>query len=280
MLLIADSGSTKTAWALLTPTREVVGEYRTAGLNPSLHSDADIRRVLSEELRPQLQGVEISEVAFFGAGCRPEQIGRMAHLLMGSLGCSSVKVDSDLLGACIALCDDQPGICCILGTGSASCLYDGRTMVRQTPSLGYILGDEGSGASLGRRLISDVLKGQLPESLCRDFLAESSLTVASAIERVYRGSNVNRWLASHTTFLSRHLDDIAVQQLLQDEFSRFVQRNLLAYRRPDLPVNFVGSIAAVFREPLQRALVAHGLILGCVEREPLRLLCQSRSVFS
>lgn len=198
----------------------------------------------------------------------------MEQLLRRALECEEVSVKSDLLGACLALSASQESICCILGTGSASCHFDGRQIVAQTPSLGYILGDEGSGTSLGRRLLADILKRQLPPHIISLWEQEMHIGVAEAIERTYRQPLPNRWLASHTKFLSRHADDLAIQQLLCTEFRLFISRNLLAYNRPDLPINFVGSIAHYFREALTQSLQACGLTLGRIIQAPIEGLIE------
>lgn len=277
MRLIADSGSTKTDWALVAPDGSVTKTFQTGGINPVLLTDEEVSGILSRELCPALEGESPEAVCFYGAGCRPDQRGRMSRLLAVATGVESVEVESDLLGACRALCGDGSGICCILGTGSASCLYDGGKIVQQTPSLGYILGDEGSGTALGRRLLADVLKGQLPKDLCEAFLSETGLNVSQAIEKVYRRPWPNRFMASFAPFLAAHLEEEAVKVLVEEEMLRFVRRNLLAYGQKELPVSFVGSVAHHFQPYLEKALTAEGLSFGRVERRPLPQLVKYHS---
>lgn len=218
--------------------------------------DETIAGILTTEVAPHVPVADA--IHFYGAGCRPDQQARMARLLTTHLGAAHADVASDLLGAAHALCGDTPGIVAILGTGSGSALYDGRAFVRQTPSLGFILGDEGSGAVLGRRLVGDLYKGVLPTHLLAAFEAEQDVDLSAIIRHVYSESAPNRYLAQFTRFLSAHLSEPAVHALLVDEFRRFFQRNIAAYERPDLPVHFVGSIAAVF-EPLLREAAATAL---------------------
>ncbi len=272
LLLLADSGSTKTEWALAdtsAPATPLPARFLTSGLNPCLMSDADISSILTSEVVPQLQGHDIHGLRFYGAGCRPDQIPRMKHLLGAALGISSVDVWSDLLGAAHALCRHSSGIVAILGTGSGSALYDGQTFVDQTPSLGYVLGDEGSGAVLGRELLSDVFKQQLPQHILAAFHAEYGLSVGEVIEQVYRLPAPNRYLAHFAHFLSRHREDAAIREFLIRHFRLFFSRNVKNYGQPALPVHFVGSIAAVFEEEVRASAVLEGFSVGTILRTPL-----------
>lgn len=268
MKLVADSGSTKTTWALLSSDGELVTKVTTQGINPVYRSDDEICNILRNELPPAVRQ-SLSALYFYGSGCRPDQTERMTQLLGKELGVKEVSVASDLLGACLALSADEESICCILGTGSASCHFSGTEIISQVPSLGYILGDEGSGASIGRHLIADILKRQLPEHLCLAWQDEMGIGVAEAIDHTYRQPNANRWLASLTHWISAHAEDATLQNLLETEFRRFTERNLLAYKRPDLPIHFTGSIAHHFRTPLEHALQSAGLTMGHVIQYPI-----------
>lgn len=269
-ILIADSGSTKTDWLLLSPATGRSYAFTSAGLNPCLAADEAIVDVLASEVLPHLQSVgSVSAIRFYGAGCRPDQIERMQGLLQQQLDCADATVASDLLGAAHALCGTSSGIVAILGTGSGSAVYDGHGFTHQTPSLGYVLGDEGSGAVLGRRLLGDIFKGQLPPHLVRAFAEEEAVTVDEAIRRVYREPAPNRYLAQFTRFLSAHRDEASIRALLVDEFARFFQRNILPYQRPDLPVHFVGSIAHVFAPELHAAAAACQSRVGRIMKSPI-----------
>lgn len=208
-------------------------------------------------------------LSFYGSGCRPEQCERMGHLLSTSLSAENVYVASDLLGAARALCGTNEGIVCILGTGSASAHYDGQTFVQSTPSLGYILGDEGSGTSLGKHLLSNVLKAQLSDRVCTLFRKEYPISISEVIQRVYREPNPNRFLSQFTHFLSKHLAEPSIEALVVEEFSDFFARNILAYQRPDLEIHFVGSVAAVFSAQLRKAASKFGLKIGQIAKAPL-----------
>ena len=178
-------------------------------------------------------------------------------------------VESDLLGAARALCGRSEGIACILGTGSNSCHYDGTRISANISPLGWILGDEGSGAVLGRRLVGDVLKGEFSPELCEAFTEETGLTRTTIINKVYREPMPNRWLASLVPFLGRHRNDARVRQFLIDEFRRFLRRNVAKYQRLDLPVHFVGGIASSYQDELAEALRLEGMQLGRILKRPI-----------
>ena len=264
--IIADSGSTKTSW-LLTDEEGQRSTFETPGINPVRDSEDFICDILTS-----LPQAPVSHLYFYGAGCIPPFSDALKALLQRRFPQARIVVDSDLMGAAIALCGNQEGIACILGTGSNSCLYDGERIVANVSPLGYILGDEGSGAVLGRRLVGDVLKRQLPETLRQAFEKEYQLTAADIIQRVYRSPLPNRFLASFAPFLSRHRYEPAVQALLEEEFARFFRRNVCAYRRPDLPVHFAGSIARHFQTEVFAAARSLGLQPGRVEAAPMEAL--------
>ncbi|MBQ9439077.1 MAG: ATPase [Paludibacteraceae bacterium] len=274
MKIIADSGSTKTHWSVFTNSGQR-SDYYTSGINPSLMSDDDVNRVVSVELLPQLSSIwwvgPFESVEFYGAGCAgAEPIERVKKALRTAFKHADIIVDSDMVGACRALLGGGAGVCAILGTGSNSCYYDGARIADNVPSLGFILGDEGGGAYIGKRLVGDILKGQMPESVCRAFEDEYHLTVADIVHKVYREPAPNRFLAQLTHFAAMHIGVPEVEALVIDCFEQFVVRNLLHYRQPaGSEVHFVGSVAFFFRTQLSIALQRHKLRLGKVLREPL-----------
>ena len=271
MYLIADSGSTKTDWCLCNQGT-VLQNIQTQGINPYHQSEEAIEIVLLDELLPQLdlqKGTQLS-ITFYGSGCANETAcNRIKEALYKVLGTTDITVHSDLLGAARALCGHEEGIACVLGTGSNSCLYNGKEIIANTPPLGYILGDEGSSAVLGRHLVGNCLKNQLPEALRDEFLAEYELTQEIILEKVYRQPLANRFLASLTPFLSKHREVPEIHQLLVDSFTDFFVRNVKQYRRPWLPIHFVGSIANVFSTELKEAAESLGMELGTVMRSPM-----------
>ena len=270
--LIADSGSTKTEWALLNE-QQMIRTVTTEGMNPFVIDDGAIQRILSEQLLPRLSELRPERVYFYGAGCKDFQIVRMQKLLTEALGAQEVEVASDMLGAARSVCGKQAGVVCIMGTGSNSCLYDGEKITANVSPLGYILGDEGSGASLGKLLVGEVLKGDLGYLRVQMFEA-LGVDEATLIERVYRKLLANRFLASLTPFLHDHLDDEKVRKVVVDEFVRFFHRNVRHYARPDLKVNFAGSIAWWFNNELHEAARQSGYQMGKVIQKPLEGLVE------
>jgi len=275
MRIIADSGSTKTDWAVAGSKAFIA---KTQGINPVLMSREHIVEILRTELLPQLQGQvaedEDVEVWFYGAGVRPEMEPKMTSALQESLtgvaGKVSASAASDLLGAARALCGRNEGVACILGTGANSCLYDGSRIVRNTPALGFILGDEGGGAALGKAFLNGIFKGVLPSWMREDYLKESGLTLSDIIRKVYREPMPNRFLASLTHYMGRHIDNQQLQQLVTENFRLFFCRNIRPYRRADLPVSFVGSVAYYFLPQLLQAAREEGFELGTVVKSPLQ----------
>lgn len=264
--LIADSGSTKTSWILAEESLRQ--EFETLGINPVRDSEEQIEKVVRTLPQSVFNGT-LPTIHFFGAGCVAPYSDVVKRVLQSCFPKAEIHVESDLLGAAHALCGKSEGIACILGTGSNSCLYDGQRIVENISPLGWILGDEGSGAVLGRRLVGDVLKGQFSPALCQAFTDETGLTRTSIIEKVYREPMPNRFLASLVPFLERHRDDKEIHQFLVDEFRRFLRRNVAQYHRTDLPVSFVGGIASTYEAELCEALQQENMTLGRILKRPI-----------
>ncbi|MBO7416117.1 MAG: ATPase [Bacteroidaceae bacterium] len=272
MKLTVDSGSTKTDWGFFK-TRDDLKTVKTQGINPCHQKEDEIRGIILNELIPVVQDIDlkaIKEVFYYGAGCATESIcAQMADILKEFLPDASIKVDSDMLGAARALCGRSEGVACVLGTGSNSCLYNGRDIVDQVPSLGYILGDEGSASALGRRLIGDCLKRQLPEPVCTEFMRKYSLTKDNIIESVYRKPMANRYIAGFAPFLIEKRGIPEVHKMLISCFTDFFVRNVINYHKPWLPVHFIGSLAYSFADELKETADSLGMTIGKIEASPM-----------
>ena len=281
--LIVDSGSTKTSWcfAFLPNTSSADGArtVTTEGLNPAVMSAEEVEEKIAKALNHCLQSLSISaadvdNVFFYGAGCIAGRAGVVSESISSILVDAKIYVADDLLGAARALCGHKAGIACILGTGSNSCLYDGENIVAHTPALGYVLGDEGSGAVLGRKFLNAVLKQTLPENICKRFLQESGLDMAEVINRVYRSPAPNRFLASMSEYIHGYLDEKEVSDIVIDNFEDFIRNNLLAYGDEFRTINVVGSIAYHYKEQLTEAASRNGFQIGKITKSPIEGLIE------
>ena len=262
-ILVCDSGSTKADW--LYANGESEEAVRTDGINPVRDSGESINRIVASlpDWTPEC-------IYFYGAGCIEPYSASVSKALQERFPKALVSVESDLLGAARALFGHEEGIACILGTGSNSCLYKNGQITANVPPMGYILGDEGSGAVLGRQLVSDIVKGQLSQELKDAFMEEFQLTPALIVENVYRKPAANRFLASLCPFLSKHRDYDEIQRLLASEFERFLRRNVLLYNRPELEIRYVGSISVHFEHELRNVHAKMGLKMGDVLASPVK----------
>ena len=211
MILIADCGSTKIDWCLLNGS-EKVAQIFTVGMNALMLTQEEMTERIKTELMPHIVSYKVDEIYYYGAGIISEEIkNNVINALKANIPTATkIEVDSDLLAAARALCGHEPGIACIMGTGSNSCYYDGEKVVDNVSPLGYILGDEGSGAVLGKLLVGDVLKKQLPEHICEAFLKEYDLDRTKIITAVYRQHPANRFLAQFAPFIIKNLNEIPI----------------------------------------------------------------------
>lgn len=274
MTLIADCGSTKTDWVLCNGGN-IIARARTQGLNPTHQESDEIYEILSAELPDEITSVTPDNIYFYGAGCAYDIANnRMRKALEGIFATKQIEINSDLLAAARALCKHEEGIACILGTGSNSCLFDGEKIVENTPSLGYILGDEGSGAHLGRQLLSDCLKHQLPQSLREKFFKQYNLDIATILEKTYHSSLPNRWLAGFTPFLSENKNVPEIKMMLKYCFTQFFQRNTMVYRRSWLPIHIIGNVGLNFSDEIRETAESLGLSVGNIEASPMEGLIE------
>lgn len=270
MILIADSGSTKTDWCLVEHG-ELLQQIFTKGTNPFFQTEEEISNEIATALLPQLKTSVLDAVYFYGAGCAfPDKIETVRRAILRHLEVKGeVEVSTDMLAAARGLCGHQAGIACIMGTGSNSCYYDGEKIVQNVSPLGFILGDEGSGACLGKLLVGDLLKNQLGAELKEEFLSQYNLTPADIIDRVYRKPFPNRFLASLSPFLAQHIDNPGIRNLVLDSFKAFLKRNVMQYDYNNTPVHFIGSVAFYYQEVLSQAAYETGICLGTILKSPM-----------
>lgn len=275
MILLADSGSTKTDWGLVE-NGKLVKRLRTSGMNPFQMSEEAITEEIKTHLVPELPGTVLDEVHFYGAGCTKEKQPIVERALRANLTINDeCEVASDMLGAARGICGHKPGIACILGTGSNSCSYDGKNLVKNVSPLGFILGDEGSGAVLGKLLVGDVLKNQMPEAITKRFFEKYKLTSAEIVDRVYRQPKPNTFLASFVPFLEENIDEPKIYNLVKESFRSFLRRNVMQYDGwQTLPIGFNGSIAKIYKKPLLEALEEEGMHLGRIIQAPMEAMVE------
>jgi N-acetylglucosamine kinase-like BadF-type ATPase len=245
-------------------------------MNPFQMSEEAIKEEIKEHLVPELSSTTLDEVHFYGAGCTKEKQPIVERALRANLTINGeCEVASDMLGAARGICGHKPGIACILGTGSNSCSYDGKYLVKNVSPLGFILGDEGSGAVLGKLLVGDVLKNQMSETITKRFFEKFKMTSAEIIDRVYRQPKPNTFLASFVPFLEENLDDPQIYRLVKESFRSFLRRNVMQYEGwQTLPIGFNGSIAKIYKQPLLEALQEEGMHLGRIIQAPMEAMVE------
>jgi glucosamine kinase len=272
MILVADSGSTKTEWRIINGDITTESHF-TSGINPYFLSTAQIRDMLNAELQ-DLSRISPEKIYFYGTGCNSDlKKNIVRHALESFFSTDNIMVGSDLLGAARSLCQREPGIACIIGTGSNSCYYNGSEIVSNVAPLGYILGDEGGSAVLGRKLVSGVLKKQVPAGIINSFFDTYRLSTAEILENVYTKPFPNRFLGQFSRFISANIDVPAMQEIIVSSFDEFIKRNVAQYPEAKiLPVNFTGSIAFHFRKFLEEQLIKNYLRPGKITLSPMENL--------
>jgi N-acetylglucosamine kinase-like BadF-type ATPase len=268
MILIADGGSTKTEWCAAEHGKQAQ-RIITKGMNPYFQTEDEISEEIRSALLPKLNTSAFDALYFYGAGCLPEKVPMMCRVFGKHFDAKTIEVHSDILAAARGLSGRNAGIVCILGTGSNSCFYDGKEVVANVSPLGYILGDEGSGAALGKLLAGDILKNQMPTGLKEKFLQQFDLTPAMIIERVYRQPFPNRFLASLSPFLLQNIEIPEIRALVLNAFKAFLNRNVKQYGYRQHQVHFIGSVAFYYREILEEAIRECSMLLGNIVQSPM-----------
>ncbi len=270
MILIADSGSTKTHWALLD---EKVRKktIHTPGLNPYFHDSASVEAILVADLVPCLVPDHIRQIHFYGAGCSTEKNNLMLKEAMDIFfRKSETFIHHDILGAARSLFGKEEGIACILGTGCNSCYYDGNEIWSKVPSLGYLFGDEGAGSNLGKRLMESYLKGRLPDDLREEFDAKYNLTLEDYLNAFYNRPFPNRFLASFSSFIAPRQTHPYLRKLVKDSFDAFFEEQVKKYDNYlKLTVSFAGSIAHYYKQILLESAKEQGITTGTILQSPL-----------
>ena len=267
--LIADSGSTKAEWCLIDGKKKKT--FYTQGLSPYFLSTEQIQKILEQELKTKMKQVEPDEVFFYGTGCsNPNNVILVKKAIQKVFKKAKISVDHDLMGAAKALCGKEKGIACILGTGSNSCFYNGKKIIKNSPGLGYVLGDEGSGAYLGKKVIQYFLYNTFDEDLMDRFKAKFNTNNNEILEAVYKKPLPNRYLDNFTIFLAENRGHYMVENIIEDGFNDFFFNHIYKYRESwTLPINFIGSVAFGFKDVLKEMCSSYELQLGTVLKKPM-----------
>lgn len=276
MIFIADSGSTKCDGVFMNASGAVVGRVAMAGLNPHFHTSTFMEHEFLQQPEISKYGEAVNEVHYYGTGCSTAALKEIvAKALRQVFTKASIAVEHDLMAAALATLGHEPGISCILGTGSNSVYYDGKNITKSQAGLGFVLGDEGSASHIGRQLIRAFLYQTMPGHLREDFADTYQMQREGFIEHTLRKPHVNTFLAGFAPFADKHLSEPYIRQLLHDCFDEFIQLHVRSFDRAgDVPVSFVGTVAFHFRELLQEVLETHGLRPGPVIQKPIEGLVQ------
>lgn len=276
MILVADSGSSKTDW-LLNLSGQEVQAFRTPGLNPYFLTEKEIVKILQDKAAELVAyNNQVTEIYFFGAGCSsPDRHEIVSNALSILFPKAFISVDSDLLGSAYATCGHEKGLCCVLGTGSNISFFDGEEIHSGQYGLGFILGDEGSGTWFGKAMITDFLYGNMPADIHALFDKTYGLDKETVISNVYLKAGANSYLASFAKFLSEIRETVYGQSLLNNGLSTFIETNIKAYPQYHrYKCNFVGSIAYIFSDELKRVCTANGIQIGKIIQQPIHDLME------
>lgn len=275
--LIADSGATKTEWCVLEKGKKKT--VFTQGISPYFLSTDQIVSLLKKELWPSVRTRGITDIFYYGTGCaNPANVRSVRKALRQVFPEARATVTHDLMAAARALCGTQKGIACILGTGSNSCYYDGKKIVRNSPGLGYVLGDEGSGAYLGKKVIQYYLYDTFDEDLRARFDATFVTTAPEILENVYKRPLPNRYLAGYTRFLAENRGHYMVENIIEDGLNDFFFQHLCKYKEVwKYPVHFTGGVAFGFRDIIQQLCHAYEFELGQILQQPMQGLVRYHS---
>lgn len=274
--LIADSGATKAEWCLINGNRKKT--IFTQGISPYFFNTAQIAEILTKELLPSLKKVQVDEVYYYGTGCiNPNNVQIVKKAIAQVFpGLKKNEVTHDVMAAARALYGDDKGVACILGTGSSSCYYNGKKIVTNKPGLGYVLGDEGSGAYLGKKVLQYYLYETFDEELAGRFQIKYNKPDASSIlEHVYKKPLANRYLASFTPFLSENRGHYMVENIIEDALNDFFFHHICKFRESwTMPVSFVGGIAFHFKDVIAELCDSYEFTLGRILKNPMEGLAE------
>ncbi len=270
MILIADSGATKTSW-LLADKGKVVQNIITSGYNPYYYKNTGLLDTIKTELLSQLNTNEVDKIFFYGSGCSSEINCTMVKSSLWQLFPNSlVEVNHDLYGAAIALLNNDKGIACILGTGSNSCSWDGRRIIQNIPSVGYLLGDEGSGTYIGIKILKGILENKAPYEIVNSYYNEYNITFEEVLNRIYNETKPNQFISNLSIFANKNINNNWVRSIVKQSFVDFIENQIKHYNNyQNLKVSFTGSIAHHFKQILLEACHENNIRMGIILKNPI-----------
>lgn len=273
--IVVDAGATKTDFTVLVEDK-IFFRYSGTGINPNYMSEAEILRVWAGFVQANGEFSEVDEIFYYGAGCASQQnVLAMKALILRFFPLAAVEVYSDLVAVCHALSSGHAAVVSILGTGSSSCLYNGETIVNRAPSLGYMLGDEGSGTNLGKRLLTTYLRGQLPDDLSKELEQTYQLSFETVIHSLYKEPEPNKRMAQMAPFMQRHINHPVIRQLANEAFNDFFAIQKKYYPQDvNLPWHISGSIAYYFQDSIKQAAENQHCMLGRIVAAPMEKLIE------
>jgi N-acetylglucosamine kinase-like BadF-type ATPase len=275
--LIADSGATKAEWCLLNNGKKKI--LFTQGISPYFLNTDQVAELVSKELAPKLKNITVEHIFYYGTGCaNAENSKSIKKALTRVFPKAHANVNTDLMGAARAVCGHKKGIACILGTGSNSCYFNGKSIVKNSPGIGYVLGDEGSGAYLGKKVLQYYLYNTFDEDLRSRFDAKYVTTPSEILDNVYKKPLPNRYLASFTMFLAENRGHYMIENIIEDGLNDFFFQHLCKYAEVwKYPVSFVGSVASGFKDVIEQLCSSYEFELGTVLKNPMEGLVKYHS---
>jgi N-acetylglucosamine kinase-like BadF-type ATPase len=269
-VLIADSGSTKTQWCLIQNGKKKL--IKTQGISPYFLDDESLKTIIDKELLTKTGTTDVQEIFYYGTGCsNPENAALVRRGLKKAFNKAKITVDHDLSAAARALCGDEKGIACILGTGSNSGYYNGKKIMKNSPGLGYVLGDEGSGTYLGKKVVQYYMYDTFDGELIEKFQDKYKQTKPEILDSIYKKPMANRYLACFSDFLSENRGHFMIENIIEDGMNDFFFNHIFKYRESwTMPVHFTGGVAYGFRDVLKQMCSDFELQLGRVIKEPMQ----------
>lgn len=271
MIVIADSGSTKTHLKVIDEKGTEIKDIYIPGINPFYQTTEEIHFTINNKLSSQIDCENVSHFYFYGAGCSfPDKKNMLTNALSATFRNADIFVENDLLGAARALFGENDGVACILGTGSNSCLYKNGKIDKNVSPLGFILGDEGSGAVLGKLFVANCMKNLYPEDLISDFYQTMKTSPADIMNWTYKKTFPNRYLASLVPYIAQNIDRKEIKELVEENFRQFFKRNIVQYSiTPEMRIGFIGSIGVEFKQQLESVASEFGYKISKIEKEPI-----------